>query len=65
MKGTFHRAACKAVRGHRISSRGNGHVPNAETVAAIREVERMKEEPGLGKSYSDVEQMMEELLWGE
>ena len=37
-------------------------VPNAETVEAIQEVKRMKADPSLGKTYSNVDQMMEELL---
>ena len=36
--------------------------PNAETREAIQEVQRMKADPKLGKSYSDVDQMMEDLL---
>ena len=40
----------------------SGDVPNAETVEAIQEVKRMKANPGLVKTYSNVDQMMEELL---
>ena len=36
--------------------------PNAETMEAIEEVKRMKKNPSLGKSYTNVDQMMEELL---
>lgn len=36
--------------------------PNAETMAAIQEVEQMKQNPSLGKTYTDVEEMMKELL---
>ena len=36
--------------------------PNAETLAAIEEVQKMKADPSLGKSYTDVSQMMEDLL---
>lgn len=36
--------------------------PNEETMAAIEEVKKMKEDPSIGKSYTDVKQMMEELL---
>jgi DNA-damage-inducible protein J len=36
--------------------------PNAETLAAIEEVERMKKDPSTGKGYTDVDQMMKELL---
>ncbi len=37
-------------------------IPNAETIAALDEVERMKKNPSLGKTYTDVDQMMKELL---
>lgn len=37
-------------------------VPNAETLEAIEEVKRMKADPSLGKAYTDVDKMMEELL---
>ena len=36
--------------------------PNTETLAAIEEVQKMKADPSLGKSYTDVSQMMEDLL---
>ena len=36
--------------------------PNAETMAAIEEVRRMKADPSLGKTYTDVDEMMRELL---
>lgn len=36
--------------------------PNSETLEAIREVQEMKKNPSLGKSYTDVDQMMRELL---
>lgn len=37
-------------------------VPNRETIEAIREVEEMKKNPKLGKTYDDVDMMMKELL---
>lgn len=37
-------------------------VPNAETLEAIAEVQKMKSDPSIGKSYSDVSQMMEDIL---
>jgi len=37
-------------------------VPNAETLAAIEEVRRMKADPSLGKSYTNIDEMMKELL---
>jgi DNA-damage-inducible protein J len=36
--------------------------PNAETIAAIKEVQHMKENPSLYKGYTDIDQMMKELL---
>lgn len=38
------------------------NTPNAETIEAIHEVEQMKANPSLGKTYSNVDQMMEDLL---
>ena len=35
---------------------------NEETKAALREVEEMKTDPSKGKSYTDVDTMMQELL---
>ena len=37
-------------------------VPNAETLEAMEEVRRMEADPSLGKGYTDIDQMMEELL---
>ncbi|MEG0852942.1 MAG: type II toxin-antitoxin system RelB/DinJ family antitoxin [Angelakisella sp.] len=37
-------------------------LPNSETLAAIEEVHQMKLHPELGKSYTDVDEMMKELL---
>jgi len=36
--------------------------PNAETLEAMREVELMEQDPSIGKGYTDVKQMMKELL---
>ena len=38
------------------------NTPNAGTVAAIKEVQTLKKNPSLGKVYTDVDAMMEELL---
>ena len=35
---------------------------NAETKAALQEVEQMKKNPSLGKAYNDVDTIMKELL---
>ena len=37
-------------------------VPNAETLAAMAEVEEMKKHPEKYKSYTDVDEMFRELL---
>ena len=63
MTTAFNVFARKAVREYRIPFEISGDVPNAETVEAIKEVKRMKADPSLGKTYSNVDQMMEELLW--
>lgn len=47
---------------HRILFEISGDVPNSETAEAIQEVKRMKANLDLGKTYSNVGQMMEELL---
>ena len=36
--------------------------PNAETRAALEEVALMKLDPSLGKSYTDADQMIREIL---
>ena len=36
--------------------------PNEKTMEAIREVQKMKKAPSIGKSYTDVDEMMKELL---
>ena len=40
----------------------SGDIPNAETVEALQEVKRMKADHSLGKTYTDVDKMMKELL---
>ncbi|MCD8371538.1 MAG: type II toxin-antitoxin system RelB/DinJ family antitoxin [Clostridiales bacterium] len=62
MTTAFNIFARKTVREYRIPFEIGGDVPNAETVEAIREVKQMKANPDLGKTYTDVDQMMEELL---
>ena len=62
MTTAFNVFAKKAVRENRIPFEISGDVPNAETIEAIQEVKKMKADPSLGKTYTDVDQMMEELL---
>ena len=37
-------------------------IPNAETILAIEEVQKMKADPTIGKTYNNVEEMMRDLL---
>lgn len=62
MTTAFNVFARKAVRENRIPFEISGDMPNAETIEALREVQRMKQDPSLGKTYTDVDAMMEELL---
>lgn len=52
----------KAVRENRIQFEISGDILNKETIEALQEVKNMKADPSLGKTYSDVDQMIEELL---
>lgn len=52
----------KAVRENRIQFEISGDILNNETIEALQEVKNMKADPSLGKTYSDVDQMIEELL---
>ena len=55
-------SAKQAVREQRIPFAISMDVPNEETKAAIEEVCQMKKNPSLGKSYTDVDEMIKELL---
>ena len=37
-------------------------IPNSETIAAIEEVQKMKSDPTIGKTYNNVDEMMRDLL---
>ncbi len=65
MTAAFTVFARKAVREQKIPFEVSGDIPNAETIEAIKEVQRMKADPSLGKTYTDVKQMMKELLSDE
>ena len=39
-----------------------GNVPNADTLAAMKEVEEMEKHPEQYKGYRDVDEMMKDLL---
>ena len=52
----------QAIREQGIPFEITKEMPNSETLSALREVEEMKKNPSLGKSYTDVDKMMEDLL---
>jgi len=52
----------QAVREQSIPFVITRYQPNTETLAAIEEVQRMKTDPSIGKSYGSASQMMEDLL---
>lgn len=54
--------AKKVVREQRIPFEVGIEVPNGETIEAFQEVERMKADPTIGKTYDNVDAMMEDLL---
>lgn len=62
MTTAFNVFARKAVREYRIPFEIGGDIPNAETIEALQEVKKMKADKSFGKTYSDVDLMMEELL---
>lgn len=57
----FNIFAKTVVRERRIPFELSLNVPNADTLAAIREVEEMKKNPSLGKSYNSVSDMLQDL----
>ena len=57
--GIFYR---QALRCHGLPFEVKIDEPNKETLEAIEEVQQMKKNPSLGKSYTDVDEMMKELL---
>ncbi|MED9969763.1 MAG: type II toxin-antitoxin system RelB/DinJ family antitoxin [Ruminococcus sp.] len=52
----------QALRQHAIPFEITAEIPNKETREAIAEVQRMKNDPSIGKTYDDVDTMFEELL---
>ena len=54
--------AKKVVREQRIPFEVGIEVPNGETIEAFQEVERMKADPTIGKTYDNVDAMLEDLL---
>ena len=62
MTTAFNIFAKKVVRENRIPFEVNREVPNQDTREALAEVQCMKQDPSIGKSYHDVDAMMEDLL---
>ena len=52
----------QSIREHKIPFELRLSTPNEETLEAIREVQQMKKDPSIGKSYDNVADMMRELL---
>ncbi len=52
----------QAIREQGIPFVISREVPNAETTEALEEVRRMKQDSSRGRAYTDVDEMMEELL---
>ena len=52
----------QAIREQGIPFAIRREIPNNETLEALNEVKLMKENPELGKTYTDVDEMMEDLL---
>ena len=62
MSAAFTIFAKKAVREYRIPFEIGAKRPNAETLAALQEVEEMKANPSAYKQYASVDEMMEDIL---
>lgn len=52
----------QAVREQKIPFVISKRIPNAETLEAMNEVRDMKNSPNMHKSYTDVDEMIKELL---
>lgn len=52
----------RTLRDYRIPFDIGAKMPNAETKEAIKEVQRMKSDPVRGKTYTDVDTMMKDIL---
>lgn len=52
----------QSIRAGKIPFEISRNVPNSETVSAIEEVQRLKEDSSLSKSYTNIDEMMKELL---
>ena len=52
----------QAIREQRIPFTISREIPNEDTLEALEEVKQMKQNPNMGKSYTNVDEMMKELL---
>ena len=52
----------QAIREQRIPFTISREIPNEDTLEALEEVKQMKQNPNIGKSYTNVDEMMKELL---
>lgn len=52
----------QSIRSHGLPFPVRLDTPNSETLAALQEARRMKADPSLGKTYTDADAMMKELL---
>ena len=57
----FNIFAKTVVRERRIPFELTLNTPNVETLAAIKEVEEMKKNPALGKSYNSAAEMLDDI----
>ncbi len=62
MTTAFNLFAKKTVQEYRIPFDVGAEIPKEETKEAMEEVRRMKANPSIGKAYTDVDTMMEDLL---
>ena len=62
MTTAFNLFAKKTVREYRIPFEVGAEIPNEETKEAMEEVRRMKADPSIGKAYTYLNAMMEDLL---
>lgn len=56
--------ARRVVKDQKIPFEIKGDIPNAETLEAMAEVARMTADLSLGKTYTDVDTMMDDILKG-
>ena len=52
----------QSIREQKIPFELKLNIPNNETLEALNEVKQMKENPSIGKSYDNVDDMIKELL---